>query len=118
MNVMTHRGYSARVDFDAEDGLFVGHLAGINDVVGFHADSVDGLKAAFREAVEDYVAVCRKAGKTPEKPYSGNLMVRVAPEVHASAVLSAQLAGKSLNQWAEEVLRDASERNLGKASAA
>ena len=118
MNVMTHRGYSARVDFDAEDGLFVGHLAGINDVVGFHADTVDGLKAAFEEAVEDYVETCRKVGKAPEKPYSGKVMFRVAPEVHAKAALAAQLEGKSLNQWAEEVLRDASERNLGKASAA
>src|SRR3712207_8784669 len=41
MNVMSYKGYTARVEFDGEDELFVGHLAGINDIVGFHGASVD-----------------------------------------------------------------------------
>ena len=31
-------------------------------------------------------------------------MFRVNPDVHRRAALAAELAGKSLNQWAEEVL--------------
>ena len=112
MSVMRHKGYMARVEFDAEDEIFVGHLTGINDVIGFHADTVEGLKAAFHEAVDDYLATCEKLGKSPEKPFSGRVMFRVAPETHARAALAAQLAGKSLNQWAEEALRDAAERSL------
>ncbi len=65
MNAMSHRGYRARVEYDAEDEIFVGRVAGINDVVGFHAATVDGLKAAFHEAVDDYVQTCAKAGKEP-----------------------------------------------------
>jgi predicted HicB family RNase H-like nuclease len=103
-NTMSYNGYFARVEFDADDGLFVGRLAGINDVVGFHADSVANLVMAFHEAVEDYVETCKRAGKAPEKPYSGNVMFRISPEVHARAALAAQLAGKSLNQWGEEAL--------------
>ena len=107
MSVMKHKGHIARVDYDAEDGLFVGHIASINDVVGFHAETVTDLKAAFEEAVEDYIATCEKVGRAPKRPYSGRVMFRVSPETHASAALAAQLAGKSLNQWAEEVLRGA-----------
>ena len=107
MSTLNHGGYAARIEFDAVDELFVGHIAGINDIVGFHADTVGGLKTAFREAVEDYLATCAKAGKVPEKPYSGKVMFRIAPEVHARAALAAQLAGVSLNQWAEQALRDA-----------
>jgi predicted HicB family RNase H-like nuclease len=114
MNVINYRGYAARVEFDAEDGLFIGRLAGVNDVVGFHASSVDELKKAFREAVDDYVATCAKVGKPAEKPFSGKVMFRVAPDVHARAALAAQLSGKSLNQWAEEALREAAERGLQK----
>ena len=110
MDVLRHDGFAARIEFDAEDEIFVGRLAGIDDVVSFHADSVEGLKAAFHEAVADYVATCEKIGKQPEKPYSGNVMFRVAPELHARAALAAQLSGKSLNQWAEETLRSAAER--------
>jgi len=108
-NVMTYKGYAARVEFDAEDGLFVGHLAGINDVIGFHSDTVPALVQAFRNAVDDYIATCERAGKAPEKPYSGNLMIRVKPEVHARVALAAQLNGKSLNQWSEEALMAAAQ---------
>jgi predicted HicB family RNase H-like nuclease len=103
-NAMTYKGYSARVDYDDEDGIFTGRIAGIRDGVGFHADTVEGLREAFREAVEDYLETCAKIGKEPQKAYSGQMMFRVNPEVHRKAVLAAELAGKSLNQWAEEVL--------------
>ncbi len=79
-------------------------------MIGFHAQTVEELKLAFHEAVDDYVAACEKIGKTPQKPYSGNLMLRVAPEVHSRAALAAELAGKSLNQWSEEVLAKAADK--------
>lgn len=110
MSAMTYNGYAARIDYDADDEIFVGHLAGINDVVGFHADTVSDLKEAFHEAVDDYVATCAKAGKKPEKPFSGKLMLRVDPAIHARSMLVAELQGVSLNQWAETVLDEASRR--------
>ena len=112
MNVLSHSGYSARVEFDSEDGLFVGHIAGINDVVGFHAESVTELVAAFQEAVDDYLETCRQAGKLPERPYSGKVVFRVQPQTHARAALAAQLRGISLNQWAEEALHRQAEADL------
>ena len=87
-----------------------GTFAGIRDGVGFHADSVEDLKEAFHEAVDDYVETCAKIGKEPQKPYSGRVMFRVDPEVHRKAALAAELSGKSLNQWAEEVLNNAAHR--------
>jgi predicted HicB family RNase H-like nuclease len=110
MNTMSYKGYAARVEFDDEDGLFFGRLAGIRDGVSFHADTVADQRAAFHEAVDDYVLTCAKIGKTPERPYSGRIMVRVDPNVHQQAALAAELAGKSLNQWTEDALRDAAAR--------
>ena len=101
---MSYKGYLARVEYDDEDGIFTGRLAGIRDGVGFHADTVEGLRAAFHEAVEDYLATCAKLGREPQRAYSGQMMFRVNPEVHRRAVVAAELAGKSLNAWAEEVL--------------
>jgi predicted HicB family RNase H-like nuclease len=112
MKAMSHKGYSARVEFDAEDGLFVGHVAGIRDVVGFHADTVADLIKAFHEAVDDYLETCAKLGKDPQKPFSGNMMLRVDATVHARVSIAAELSGKSLNQWSEEVLAEAASRVL------
>jgi len=107
---LEYRGYSAMVEFDPEDEIFTGRIVGINDVVGFHADNVASLKTAFHESVEDYLAACAAAGKTPERPYSGRVMFRIAPAVHAQAALAAQLEGKSLNQWGEEALAEKAQR--------
>lgn len=101
---MTYLGYSARVEYDDEDGIFTGRIAGIRDGVGFHADSVAELREAFHEAVEDYLEACTRIGKEPQKAFSGQMMFRVKPELHRRAVVAAELAGKSLNQWAEDVL--------------
>lgn len=107
MDVMTYKGYAARISFDDDDGIFIGRITGIGDVVGFHADTVVALRNAFHEAVDDYVATCSRLGKEPQKPYSGKMMFRVDPETHRRAARAAELSGKSLNQWAEEALAKA-----------
>ena len=107
MNTMTYQGYAARIEYSDEDQCLVGHVAGINDVVGFHGDSVAELRTAFEDAVEDYLTTCEKLNRAPQKPYSGKLMLRVPPEVHAAVAAAAQVSGKSINQWATEVLQQA-----------
>jgi predicted HicB family RNase H-like nuclease len=114
-DIVSYRGYQARIEFDAEDRIFFGRIAGIEDGVGFHADTVDALLDAFREAVDDYLATCAVVGKSPDKPYSGKLMFRVDPEIHAEAALAAKLSGQSLNMWAEEALRQAARATVSKA---
>jgi len=109
MKALVYMGYAARIEFDADDEIFTGKIAGIRDIVGFHAETVADLKAAFHEAVEDYVETCKKVGKEPQKPYSGNLMLRVDPQVHSKVAIAAELAGKSLNEWGEEALSKAAD---------
>ena len=104
MNTMEYKGFAARVEYSEEDGCFVGHVAGIRDVIGFHGESVGELRAAFEEAVDDYLATCKKAGVAPNKPYSGQFRLRLAPELHARAAMAAEAHGKSLNAWVSEVL--------------
>lgn len=104
MNAMRYKGYLASVEYDAADRILVGHIAGIRDIVGFHGTTVDELEAAFHNTVDDYVAACEKLGQLPNKPYSGKLMLRLPPELHAAVARAADVDGKSINQWAAEVL--------------
>lgn len=108
MSTMTFKGYAAKIEYSDDDACFIGHIAGIKDVIGFHAETVKELRAAFEEAVDDYLATCEKLGRAPQKPYSGKLMLRVPPEIHARAAMMAQAHGVSLNQWATDVLAHAS----------
>jgi len=65
---MNYRGYAARIEYSDEDDCFIGHIAGITDIVGFHGDSVTELHRVFEEAVDDYLETCKKAGRSPQKP--------------------------------------------------
>ena len=104
MNTMTYKDFAARVEYSEEDGCFVGHIAGIRDVIGFHGETVAKLRSAFKEAVEDYLATCKKLGQAPNKPYSGQFRLRLAPELHARAAMVAESRGKSLNTWVSDVI--------------
>ena len=108
MNTMTYKDFAARVEYSEEDGCFVGHIAGIRDVIGFHGETVAKLRSVFKEAVEDYLATCKKLGQAPNKPYSGQFRLRLAPELHARAAMVAESRGKSLNTWVSDVI----EKNL------
>lgn len=106
-NTMTYQGYTASLEFDAEDNILVGRVLDIDDIITFHGRSVAECSKAFHASVDDYIAACEKLGSAPEKPASGRLMLRVDPSVHAAALKAAARAGQSLNKWAEKTLRKA-----------
>ena len=113
MNTMSYRSYTARIEFDERDNIFVGRILGVHTMISFHADSVSRLRAEFESAVNDYFSDCEEQGIQPEKPASGKLLLRVPPEIHGKALIAAQAAGKSLNQWTVDLLQTAVRRKAG-----
>ncbi|QRX83695.1 type II toxin-antitoxin system HicB family antitoxin [Glaciimonas sp. PAMC28666] len=99
---MIYNGYTARIEFDPRDNIFVGRVLGIADIISFHGETVGELTADFYQAVNHYCCRLQAIGRSPEKPASGKRMLRVPPEVHAAASIAAQASGRSLNQWAKE----------------
>jgi predicted HicB family RNase H-like nuclease len=108
-NSIKYRGYTARIDYDAADRIFVGRVLGMSEQLTFHGASVDELHADFEFAVSHYLSECEKEGRRPEKPASGKLLLRLPPEVHAAASIAAAGTGKSLNQWVADVVSKAAE---------
>lgn len=106
-NSMKHRGYTARVDYDATAHILVGRVLGMSEQLIFHGASVDELRADFEFAVDHYLSECKKAGIPPEKPASGKLLLRLPPDVHSAAAVAAATIGKSLNQWVADVVEKA-----------
>jgi predicted HicB family RNase H-like nuclease len=104
-NLLNYKGYYGNVEYSSEDDCFFGKLIGINDLVTFEGKSTDELKTAFHEAVDDYLLMCERHGKPPEKAYKGSFNVRIQPELHRQAALMAAARGMSLNAFVEEVIR-------------
>lgn len=107
MNSMTYRGYTTRMDFDADDKIIVGRVIDIDDIITFHGLSISEFELAFKTAVDGYIHACIELGQAADKPASGSMMLRVNPAVHAAAVKASRRTGQGLNKWAEKVLGEA-----------
>ncbi|MEY3356796.1 MAG: type II toxin-antitoxin system HicB family antitoxin [Burkholderiaceae bacterium] len=107
MSMMNYKGFSARIEYSDEDGCFIGRVAGIQDVIGFHGQSVAKLRAAFKEAIDDYLETCARVGKQPNKPYSGQFRLRLSPDLHARVAIAAESKGKSLNTLITDLIERA-----------
>ncbi len=111
INSMSYKGYTASMVFDAEDRIIVGRVLGIDDIISFHGESISEFESSFHATVDDYLAASRELGEPPERPASGKVMLRIAPEIHAAALKAAARSGTSLNKWAEGALGKAARKS-------
>lgn len=96
---MTYKGYSAKITFDSDAEVLHGVVIGLRDVITFRATSVEGLEAAFRDSVDDYLAWCTELGQEPERAYGGRFLLRMDPGLHRDLALAAERAGVSINAF-------------------
>lgn len=106
-NIISYKGYIGTVEFSQEDGILFGRIAGITDIITYEGESVSDIVHDFHDAVDDYIEHCAAIGKRPDKPYSGKFTLRIDPAAHARLAVQAQAAGKSLNQYAADLLNQA-----------
>jgi predicted HicB family RNase H-like nuclease len=103
-NLLEYKGFTAKIEFDPRDEIFFGKLIEIDDEVTFHGETVAELKQNFHETVDFHIEVCKKLNKPVKKQFSGKVMLRVAPEIHANFAKQAVAKKQSLNQWATNIL--------------
>jgi len=105
--MIQYKGYLGRMEIDGEVNVFYGEVINTRDVITFQGRSVDELKKAFEDSVEDYLAFCAERGEEPDKPFSGRLTVLLPPDQHKKVVLAAEKAGKNADAWITEKLTQA-----------
>ena len=102
--MIEYKGYTGVFEFDASIDAFHGRVIGLLDVVTFEGRSLDDLRSAMKDSVEDYLELCAEVGKDPERPYRGEFLVRTTPEVHRAVATAAEAEGMSLNAWIETAI--------------
>lgn len=83
---------------------FYGEVLNTRDVITFQGTSVEELRRAFEESIDDYLSFSEERGEEPDKPFSGNLVIRIAPDLHRALHTEAKKMGKSLNALIEQRL--------------
>ncbi len=102
---MKYKGYIGHVTYDDELKILHGDVIGLKDVITFEGTSVEEVENAFRDSIDVYLDLCKKRGEKPEKTFSGDLRVRIAPDLHARLTQEAAMSGLSLNSFIAEKLR-------------
>lgn len=105
-DVLQYKDFIGSVHFRAEDSVFFGKIEGINDLITFEGTTVNRIKKAFIEAVDDYMSLCEKINKSIFKSYKGSFNVRISPDLHKRAVNKSLLLGISLNQFVQKAIED------------
>lgn len=102
-------GYVAEIAFDDSADAFHGRVVGLRDVIDFYGRTPEELRAAFREAVDDYRAWCGERGEEPDGPApEGGLTFRPSEEQRRRFLAAAASRRMSLDSWALGVLDRAS----------
>ncbi|MEJ0102228.1 MAG: type II toxin-antitoxin system HicB family antitoxin [Bacteroidota bacterium] len=104
-DLLKYKGFIGSVQFSAEDDIFWGKIIGIRDSVTFEGATVAALKKGFKEAVDDYIDLCKRYNKPVQKSMTGNFNIRINPELHQIAAYSATEKGISLNKYVQEAIQ-------------
>jgi len=102
--MLKYKGYTGYVEFDDETDIFHGEVLDTRDVITFQGETVEELRMAFRDSIDDYLEFCAKRNEKPDKPFSGKFVVRLSTVLNHRAYVKAMEQGKSLNQLVVESL--------------
>lgn len=102
-----YKGYTGgRLEFDDEADIFHGRVLGlVRDGITFEGRSVEELKRAFQDSVEDYLEWCAQEGAQPEVPFSGTITVQMEPDLHRRIVEVSQTTERDVNEWILDCIR-------------
>jgi predicted HicB family RNase H-like nuclease len=103
--MLEYQGYIGTIE--VEDGVFLGRVAGLRDVITFEGTTFAEVKQAFGDSIDDYLAFCAQRGEPPDRAYSGRIPLRISPDTHRRAAMRAQSEGLSLNQWIARQIENA-----------
>lgn len=103
-DLIQYKGYYGSIHFSDEDLIFYGKIEFIRALVTFEATDAKGLKKAFEDAVDNYLATCHSQKIEPEKPFKGSLNVQPGPELHRLVAIMAGQCHLSINKFIVNVL--------------
>lgn len=105
-DLIEYKEFYGSVHYDPDEPIFYGKLEFIKALVSYEAQDAVGIKKAFEEAVDDYLATCEHENIEPEKPFKGSLNVRLGHELHQKVALAAIRKNLSVNSYICNVLRN------------
>lgn len=111
MGYLRYEGYMGSVEYDEKDGCLHGQVQGMRDeLLNYKGKSVAELEKKFKSAIDKYLANCQKKEEAPKRPYNGPLNVRLGPDLHFRAAMTAEWKGITINAFIKEAVENLLEK--------
>src|SRR5207245_8951476 len=110
--MMEYKSYLGNIEYDDRDEISHGEVSNTRDVITFQGRSVAELRKAVKDSIDDYLTFCAERGEKPDKPFSGQFITRISPDLHRNITAAATISGQSLNSWVSEQLEHAEKAAL------
>jgi predicted HicB family RNase H-like nuclease len=104
MSILSYKGFTAKIEVDLKAHILKGRVLDSRDAVKFQGQTVEEIKQAFQDLIDNYLKACAEVGKNPAKSFSGKLNLRTTFERYQLIEIAAKKSGKSINAWMDEVL--------------
>lgn len=99
-----YKGYYGSCEICLDSQELFGKILFISDLVTYAADNIPDLENEFKFSVDDYLETCIEIGKNPDKSLTGNLNVRLGPELHKKIALDSLNTNESQNEVIKKAL--------------
>ncbi len=110
--IRPYKGYVPEIWYEPDDKAFHAMAQGIRSTIHAEAAQFEDVQREFEISVDTYLEACLEWNIEPQKPKSGKLAVRLAPEIHEMVSTAAVSDAKSVNQWISDTLAEAAEKRL------
>ena len=62
--MLEYKGYTGTIEADTDTNMLYGEVVGLRDVITYQGHTIEELKQAFQNSVEDYLNFCEERGET------------------------------------------------------
>ena len=108
MGLLRYKGYTGSIEYSEEERSFFGKVQGLRrDGIIYEGDSAKSIRKDFEDAIDQYLVHCKEMGIEPEKPYNGKFVLRMPSDLHGLVAESAEILGKSINEFINDAIRKA-----------
>ena len=97
--MIEYKGYIGQVNFDNDASILHGEVLNIQDVITFQGKTVDEIRQAFQESIDDYLDFCAERGEQPNTPFSGIINLPLSQDLYRKVSQVATEAGKGIQSW-------------------
>jgi predicted HicB family RNase H-like nuclease len=105
---LEYQGYIGTIEVDADEGILFGKIVNVlHSGLMYEGTTIAELQENMRSAVDSYLVLSAEAGEPPNKPFSGDVRLRMDALTHARLAAAADSRGISMNQLAVEALKQA-----------